>query len=165
MKQSAHLTLTNPKVEDGAAMWELAKTTSLDTNASYTYVMMCEYFNETCTVAKIDEEVVGFIVGFIPPKKPDTFFIWQIGIDESQQATGLALDLIKRVVRNSEEHVQYVEATVTPSNRASQSVLQKLARNQKTEFNVFDCFSKHHFPNDNHDEEKLYRVGPIKITF
>ncbi|MFB4212763.1 diaminobutyrate acetyltransferase [Shouchella sp. JSM 1781072] len=163
MEQSSVLTLQKPTVEDGAAMWELAETSTLDSNSVYKYIMMCEYFDETCIVAREGDEVVGFITAFIPPKQPDTLFIWQVGVAESQRGKGLALDLLERLIeRDVCRDVRYVEATVTPSNKASQSLFKKLARSQGTACNISDCFGEELFPGDNHEEEKTFRIGPIK---
>ncbi|MFS0785121.1 diaminobutyrate acetyltransferase [Shouchella sp. 1P09AA] len=163
MEQSSVLTLQKPTVEDGAAMWELAETSTLDSNSVYKYIMMCEYFDETCIVAREGNEVVGFITAFIPPKQPDTLFVWQVGVAESQRGKGLALDLLERLIeRDVCRDVRYVEATVTPSNKASQSLFKKLARSQGTACNISDCFGEELFPGDNHEEEKTFRIGPIK---
>lgn len=163
MEQSSVLTLQKPTVEDGGAMWELAETSTLDSNSVYKYIMMCEYFDETCIVAREGDEVVGFITAFIPPKQPDTLFIWQVGVAESQRGKGLALDLLERLIeRDVCRDVRYVEATVTPSNKASQSLFKKLARSQGTACNISDCFGEELFPGDNHEEEKTFRIGPIK---
>lgn len=163
MEQSSVLTLQKPTVEDGAAMWELAETSTLDSNSVYKYIMMCEYFDETCIVAREGNEVVGFITAFIPPKQPDTLFVWQVGVAESQRGKGLALDLLERLIeRDVCRDVKYVEATVTPSNKASQSLFKKLARSQGTACNISDCFGEELFPGDNHEEEKTFRIGPIK---
>lgn len=163
MAQTPVLTLEKPTVEDGASMWQLAETSTLDSNSVYKYIMMCEYFDETCIVARENDEVIGFITGFIPPKQADTLFIWQVGVAESQRGKGLALDLLERLIeRDACKNVRYVEATVTPSNKASQSLFKKLARSQGTECNVFDCFGEELFPDDQHEEEKTFRIGPIK---
>ncbi|GAF11532.1 L-2,4-diaminobutyric acid acetyltransferase [Bacillus sp. JCM 19046] len=163
MAQTPVLTLEKPTVEDGAAMWQLAEESSLDSNSSYKYIMMCEYFDETCIVAKEDDELVGFITGFIPPKQPDTLFIWQVGVAESQRGKGLALDLLLTLCeRHACEAVNYVEATVTPSNIASQSLFKKLARTRGTSCRITDCFGEELFPDENHEEEKTFRIGPLK---
>ncbi|WP_078393539.1 diaminobutyrate acetyltransferase [Shouchella patagoniensis] len=163
MAQSPVLMLEKPTVEDGGAMWQLAEDSSLDSNSSYKYIMMCEYFDETCIVAKEENDVVGFITGFIPPKQPDTLFIWQVGVAESQRGKGLALDLLEKLLERSVcENVNYVEATVTPSNIASQSLFKKLARSQGTAYSVSECFGKDLFPDENHEEEKTFRIGPLK---
>jgi L-2,4-diaminobutyric acid acetyltransferase len=163
MVQTPVLTLTKPTVEDGAAMWQLAKSSSLDTNSSYKYIMMCEYFDDTCIVAKDGDEVVGFITAFIPPKQQDTLFIWQIGVAASQRGRGLGLDLINKLIeREACKDIRYVEATVTPSNKASQALFRKLARIHQTDCQVSSCFSEHLFPGESHEQENTFRIGPLR---
>ncbi|MFC7320208.1 diaminobutyrate acetyltransferase [Halobacillus campisalis] len=156
------LTFQKPTVEDGSAMWELVDNSSLDQNSPYKYIMMCEFFAETCIVAKEDEKVVGFVTAFIPPEKSDVLFIWQIGTDESQRGKGIASRLLNELLkRESCNDVQYVEATVTPTNKASQKLFKRLARDHDTECNVSECFSEDLFPGDEHEEELTYRIGPF----
>ncbi|WP_163540066.1 diaminobutyrate acetyltransferase [Gracilibacillus sp. YIM 98692] len=149
--------------EDGAGMWELVSNSTLDTNSSYKYLLMSEYFSETCVVAKQNNQVVGFITAFIPPNKQDTVFIWQVGVDSSQRGKGIASRLMHYLLETDAcKDVQYVEATITPSNVASQSLFQKLARDLNTEINSYEFFTEDVFPGEEHEEELKFVVGPIK---
>ncbi|MCT2536160.1 diaminobutyrate acetyltransferase [Aquibacillus koreensis] len=157
------ITFEKPKVEDGAAMWELVNNSTLDSNSVYKYIMMCEYFAETCVVAKEDDKLVGFVTAFIPPEKPDAVFIWQVGVDSSQRGKGIASRLLNHLIeREYCQDVRFVEATVTPSNNASQSLFRKLARDHQTECTVTEFFKEELFPGDDHEEELNFRVGPIE---
>lgn len=152
-----------PTVEDGAAMWELVNQSTLDQNSAYKYIMMCEFFAETCVVAKEGDKLVGFVTAFIPPERQDVVFIWQVGVDSSQRGKGLASKLLHELVeRQGCNDVEYVEATVTPSNKASQALFRRLARSYDTECQVSECFSEDLFPGEQHEEELTFRIGPIK---
>ncbi len=143
-------------------MWELVNNSTLDQNSAYKYIMMCEYFAETCVVAKQDDELVGFITAFIPPERQDVVFIWQVGVDSSQRGKGIASKMLNHLVeRNACQNVRFVEATVTPSNQASQSLFRKLARDHETQCTVSEFFTENLFPSDDHEEELNFRVGPI----
>ncbi|MRH43776.1 diaminobutyrate acetyltransferase [Aquibacillus halophilus] len=151
-----------PKVEDGAAMWELVNNSTLDQNSAYKYIMMAEYFKETCVVAKEDDKLVGFVTAFIPPERQDVIFIWQVGVDSSQRGKGIASKLLNALVhRRACENVRFIEATVTPSNSASQSLFRRLARDYDTKCDVSDLFGEELFPTDGHEPELNFRVGPI----
>ncbi|MDC3422085.1 diaminobutyrate acetyltransferase [Aquibacillus koreensis] len=144
-------------------MWELVNNSTLDSNSVYKYIMMCEYFAETCVVAKEDDKLVGFVTAFIPPEKPDAVFIWQVGVDSSQRGKGIASRLLNHLIeREYCQDVRFVEATVTPSNNASQSLFRKLARDHQTECTVTEFFKEELFPGDDHEEELNFRVGPIE---
>lgn len=154
-------TLEQPTKKDGEGMWLLAKKTSLDLNSAYKYIMMAEYFSETCVVAKENNTVVGFITGFIQPEHPDVIFIWQIGVDSSQRGKGLASKMLDDLLaRASTETVRYLEATITKDNIPSQSLFKKLAKEKKTEYKVEETFPAEVFPGDG-EAEYTYRIGPI----
>lgn len=156
--------LEKPMVEDGAAMWELVNHSTLDQNSAYKYIMMCEYFAETCVVAKENEKLVGFVTAFIPPERPDAVFVWQVGVDSSQRGKGIASKLLNELIqREACKDVRFVEATVTPSNKASEALFRKLAREYDTACEVNEFFTQDLFPNDSHEEELNFRVGPIHI--
>ncbi|MBM7571192.1 diaminobutyrate acetyltransferase [Aquibacillus albus] len=152
-----------PTLEDGSAMWELVNNSTLDQNSAYKYIMMCEYFAETCVVAKENGKLVGFVTAFIPPKRQDVIFVWQVGVDPSQRGKGIASKLLNELInRKACENIRFVEATVTPSNKASQSLFRKLAREYNTKCSVSDLFTEDLFPSDDHEAELNFRVGPIQ---
>ena len=154
---------SKPTKEDGTAMWELVTKSTLDTNSSYKYILMSEYFQDTCVVVKEDNQVVGFITAFIPPKQTDTVFVWQVGVDASQRGKGIASRMLHYLLESEPcKHVRFVEATITPTNKASQSLFQKLARDFNTDISSSEFFTADIFPGDEHEEELKFIVGPIK---
>ncbi|WP_085505439.1 diaminobutyrate acetyltransferase [Thalassobacillus devorans] len=160
---TATLTFSEPNLDDGKAMWELVDNSSLDQNSAYKYLMMSEFFSDTCVVAKEDDKLVGFVTAFIPPEHPDVVFVWQIGVDSSQRGKGVASKLLNELVaREACQDVHYLEATVTPSNEASQSLFRRLARDHDTECKVTERFTEEMFPGDEHEEELNFRIGPFK---
>lgn len=143
-------------------MWRLVKKSTLDLNSSYKYLMMCEFFSETCIVAKENEQLIGFITAFIPPERQDVIFVWQVGVDSSQRGKGIASKMLNELLLQTAcKKVRYLEATITPSNTASQSLFRGLARNQNTECVVSECFSADLFPEEGHEAEFTYRIGPF----
>lgn len=155
------LIFQQPTKYDGKEMWALAKRTSLDLNSAYKYLMMAEYFSKTCVVAKENGELVGFITGFIEPDKPDTVFVWQVGVDSSQRGKGVASRMLDALLSSSGcEQVKYLEATITDDNQASQKLFKGLARKRNTSCDVFETFPEDAFP-EGHDAEFTYRIGPF----
>ncbi|MGN8647677.1 diaminobutyrate acetyltransferase [Gracilibacillus sp. HCP3S3_G5_1] len=153
---------SKPTKNDGAAMWELVTNSSLDTNSPYKYLLMSEYFRDTCVVAKENNQVVGFITAFIPPKKPDVLFVWQVGVDASQRGKGIASRMLHYLLTSKAcQTIKFVEATITPDNKASQSLFQKLARDFNTAITSTKFFTKDVFPGDEHEEELKFVIGPI----
>ncbi|TMW71284.1 diaminobutyrate acetyltransferase [Alteribacter natronophilus] len=156
------LTLTKPGVDDGAAMWELVKDSTLDLNSPYKYLMMCKFFSETCVTAKVDDRLAGFITAFIPPEADDTVFVWQVGVDPSYRGRGIAGRMLSELMsRDICRQVRYLEATVTPTNEASDSLFKGYARRSGVHCDVKPCFPSRLFPGEGHEAELTYRIGPI----
>ncbi|WP_256205248.1 diaminobutyrate acetyltransferase [Piscibacillus halophilus] len=154
--------LEEPTPEDGAGMWDLVSHSTLDQNSCYKYIMMCEYFSETCVVAKEEGKIVGFVTAFIPPEKQDVLFVWQVGVDSSQRGKGIASRMLQEIFnREACQDVRFLEATVTPSNKASQSLFKGFAKKNNTKCDVSELFSKDLFPSDEHEEELRFRIGPV----
>lgn len=153
-----------PDKNDGAAVWELIKGTGvLDLNSSYSYLMWCELFSETSIVAEREGNTVGFISGFIHPDNPNTLFIWQVAVNESERGRGLGTKMLYQLLnRTFCEEVSYVEATVSPSNTPSQHLFKGLAMKLETNCLINDYFSADDFPREGHEDELLFKIGPIK---
>nr|WP_102026302.1 diaminobutyrate acetyltransferase [Salirhabdus sp. Marseille-P4669] len=160
--KTGKITFSKPRVEDGRSMWELVQESTLDQNSAYKYIMMSEYFANTCVVAKEDEKLVGFVTAFIPPEKQDVVFVWQIGVNPNYQGKQIASKLLHELINRSTcRNVRYLEATVTPSNKASQALFKGFARKLETNCFISECFSEDLFPSEEHEEELCFRVGPF----
>ncbi|XKE82302.1 diaminobutyrate acetyltransferase [Oceanobacillus kapialis] len=164
VQPKTEVSFRSPAKKDGAAVWELIKHTGvLDLNSSYSYLMWCDIFSETSIVATEDENVCGFISGYIHPKKANTLFIWQVAVHESGRGKGLASRMLKELLgRVACEKVQYLEATVSPSNVASTNLFKGLARSLETNCIITDYFTSTDFPQEGHEDELLFKIGPIK---
>ncbi|MEW9670377.1 diaminobutyrate acetyltransferase [Ammoniphilus sp. 3BR4] len=152
-----------PDKEDGARIWELIKSTrTLDVNSAYCYLMLCEWFPDTCVIAEDNEQIVGFVSAFRPPETIDVIFVWQVAVHESQRGKGLGKRLLLELLnRKSCENIHYLEATVSPSNLPSQSLFKSLAKQLDCSCVVQDCFSVDMFPEPGHEAEPIYRIGPF----
>lgn len=152
-----------PQADDGTAIWELVKHTGvLDLNSAYSYIMLGEYFAETCILAERRGRIVGFVSGFKPPQREDTLFIWQVAVAESERGRGLARTLILKLLASTAcIDVRYLEATVTPSNAASTRLFRAVARELETSCVIERGFAGELFPGDGHEAERLFRIGPF----
>lgn len=163
--RGTRIQLQIPKEEDGAAMWELARDSGvLEPNSSYAYLMFAKFFAETCVLAVEDGKPVGFVTGFIPPKAPQTLFVWQIGVSPTHRGRGIAKEMLHELLqRLGRKDVRYLEATVTMSNDASKALFTGMAKKYATRCKITECFSAGVFPEGAHEAEWTYRVGPIPI--
>ncbi|QPJ66745.1 MAG: diaminobutyrate acetyltransferase [Candidatus Nitrohelix vancouverensis] len=152
-----------PVVQDGAALYQLAKRSgNLDVNSCYHYVLLCEKFSETCVVAVDKDEPVGFITGFRDPKRQDHLFIWQIAVSEHKRKQGIARSMLNHLLRRDyDPEFQFIETTISPSNAASEALFRSLASDLQCEITVQNYFDEKLFNESGHEEEPLFRIGPL----
>jgi len=148
-----------PSTRDGAAIWRIARDSGkLDLNSSYAYLLWCHDFADTSAVARVDDDVVGFVIGYRRPAAQDTVVVWQIAVDAGQRGKGTAAALLDFVVNRT--GVRHVETTITPDNDASNALFRSAADRWGAQMRVAGEFDAGQFPDD-HETEVLYRIGPI----
>jgi L-2,4-diaminobutyric acid acetyltransferase len=141
-------------------MWRLADG-AVDRNSPYSYLMLCEYFRDTCAVATVDERLVAFATGFRLPDDADTLFVWQIATDPFERSRGVATALLDHVVdAPTVPRTRFVEATVTPENAASLRLFGSFASRRGAECCETPLFHASDFPTPHAPELKL-RIGPF----
>jgi L-2,4-diaminobutyric acid acetyltransferase len=141
-------------------MWKVAKDSGvLDANSSYAYLLWCRDFRETSIVAEVAGEISGFITGYLRPAAPDTLFIWQVAVDESQRGKGIGVAMLDQLLSDLPA-VSWLETTVSPDNAASIAMFEALARRRETSLAKQKLFGPSHFP-DSHEAEDLYLLGPL----
>lgn len=154
--------LDSPTVEDGAAIWRIARDSGkLDLNSSYAYLLWCRDFAGTSVVAREAGEVVGFVIGYCRQEAPEVLVVWQVAVDASQRGMGLAGKLLDELVgRATAQGVRYLETTVTPDNAPSLALFTSFAERWATGMGDAEVFAANDFP-DEHEPERLYRIGPL----
>ncbi|MGW0736188.1 diaminobutyrate acetyltransferase [Streptomyces sp. NPDC002851] len=161
------LRLDTPEVNDGAALWRIARDSkTLDLNSSYSYLLWCRDFAGTSVVARDARgEAVGFITGYIRPERPHTLLIWQVAVDEGQRGRGLAaamLDGLSARVAEQQE-LRSLETTITPGNTASERLFTSFGERHGATVTRDVLFETGQFPDGGHDPEVLYRIGPLSF--
>lgn len=158
----------NTEVADAASIWCLVRDSgALDLNSQYAYLLLCDHFARTCLVASVNNRLAGFVSAYLPPNRPATLFVWQIGIAPTMRKQGLAKSLLQQLIRLPAcEHVRFLEATVTPSNRASRNLFAAFARDNRAELHVEPAYQATDFAtNSSHEAEELFRIGPLPSQF
>lgn len=161
----ADLHFRPPRPEDGAAIRNLvAESSSLDINSDYFYLLFCCEFARTSQVAVDHRDgLVGMMLGLRPPERPDTLFVWQIATDPRLRRQGLARRLILATLTHPDNRdVAWLEATVTPSNAASQSLFTRLGTHLSAPLERSDYLDRSLFPDAGHEPEILFRIGPFQ---
>ena len=167
MSQVASLTLRQPVKEDGTKVYDLIRRAgTLDLNSAYCYLLLCDMFSQTCVVAEEDDRIVGFISGFYRQEQPSTLFVWQAAVDSSMRGRGLASSMLEELLRREHpEPLNYVEATVSPSNTASRRLFQSFADAYQVPVRELDesGYAPAMFPDaQSHEAEPLLRIGPFR---
>lgn len=153
-----------PESGDGAAVWILARDSgTLELNSAYAYLLWCDRFADTSVVTEIDGRPVGFVCGFRPPRQPDTLFVWQVAVGEDHRGMGLARRMIASIL-DRDPGLRYLEATVAPSNEASQRLFRSIARSRNCPCDESTHFRPQDFPDGEHEAEHLFRIGPFHPT-
>ncbi|WP_405630521.1 diaminobutyrate acetyltransferase [Streptomyces sp. NBC_00016] len=161
----ADLRIDSPSVEDGAALWRLAKESgTLDLNSSYSYLLWCRDFAATSAVARAEGgEPVGFVTGYVRPQDPQTLLVWQVAVDAAHRGRGLAAALLDGLTARvaAERPLTAVETTITPGNTASERLFTSFADRHGATVTREVLFDAGLFPDGPHDPEVLYRIGPL----
>ncbi|OQR63200.1 diaminobutyrate acetyltransferase [Streptomyces maremycinicus] len=161
----ADLRIERPSVEDGAALWRIAKDSgTLDLNSSYAYLLWCRDFAATSAVARAEGgEPVGFVTGYVRPEDPHTLLVWQVAVDAAQRGRGLAAALLDGLTARvaAERPLTAVETTIAPGNTASERLFTSYAERHGATVTREVLFDTGLFPDGPHDPEVLYRIGPL----
>lgn len=162
---SLPITFRSARSADGAALWRLVQACgTLELNSMYFYLLMATDFGDTCLVAEQGAQPVGLVLGYQPPREPDTAFVWQVGLLPGLQGQGLGLRLLQAWLDlPANAHCTSVTATVADDNPASQSLFRRLAAARGVACSVTPHFTAELFGND-HPAEPLYRIGPFPRT-
>lgn len=153
--------LRHPEVGDGAAIHRLVVATGvLDVNSGYAYLAVCAHHGRTSVVADADDRLAGFVTAYRLPERPDTLFVWQVGVDASARGQGLATRMLEWLLETT--GARFVETTITPSNAASRRLFRGLAARHGAACAVSEGFPDHLFPGPGHEPEELFRLGPFR---
>ncbi len=113
-------------------------------------------------VSENEGGIVGFTSAYLLPDKPDTLFVWQVAVHQEARGLGLATGMLHWLLaRDCCQAVRYLETTITPSNLSSQRLFERLAQRCGAPCERAVVFPQHLFGSDTHEEELLFRIGPI----
>ena len=150
-------------MQDGVAVWKAVQAAgTLELNTAYFYLIFCSDFGQTCLIAQQNHQIAGVLVGYRPPKHPDTAFCWQIGVLPAWRGQGLARRMLEAwLALPANQDARWLTATVAASNEASKRLFRGYA-----DSNGLTCTVTPHFTEDllpaGHEPEPLYRIGPIE---
>ena len=152
-----------PNVDDGALIHTIIKNSPpLDLNSLYYYLIFCSHFKKTSIVAEKKGDIAGFISGYLKPGEENVLFVWQVVVDRNYRSQGIAGRMLSALVeRPGLKGVEYVETTVTPTNKPSRGFFESFARGYKADVKETVLFPAALFGGGSHEEEVLFRIGPL----
>jgi len=160
MKKARTPKLRKPNAEDGAAIWRLIRDCKpLDENSLYANLIQADHFRDTCVVAELDGDIVGWISGHMIPAQ-DAFFVWQVAVSPKARGRGLWITMLLELVKRDETRdAKTLKTTITRDNDASWGVFRSFA-------NHFggDLSDAPHFTNDAHFEGAHDTEHMVTIT-
>ncbi len=121
--------LRKPDASDGAGIWELIRACKpLDENSVYANVIQADHFRDTCVVAEVDDEILGWISGHMIPGE-DAFFVWQVAVSPKARGLGLGKLMLNELINRDEtEGATELKTTITKDNDASWGLFRSFAR-------------------------------------
>lgn len=160
---SIDIAYRKPEPRDGIQVNALIKRCPpLDTNSLYCNLLQCLDFAETSIVAQQQNgEIVGFISGYIPPKRTRTLFVWQVALDPEYRGQGIASEMLSRLFSRDSD-LRFMETTISPSNTASQKLFKSFFTTHHMTLETRTLFERGIHFSDDHEDEVLYRAGPAK---
>ena len=165
---SSAVQLRPPVESDAAEIWRLVERSEvLDGNSPYAYLLLCTHFSQTGLVARLDGELAGFVLGYARPDHGESAFVWQVAVAEPMRGRGLGGQLLDAWFAQCARHrgVRYLEATVTPSNRASKALFASFAHRHLAPIQEALAFPSTSFPDGvAHEDEVAVRVGPVSLA-
>lgn len=150
-----------PRATDGAAIWELiASCKPLDENSMYCNLIQCDHFRDTCVLAELDGQLVGWISGYVLPADATTFFVWQVAVSEKARGMGLAKRMLEQLLaRDICADVTRMQTTITKDNDASWALFRSFADAQDA-----DLDHEAHFKSDTHFQGEHATEHMVTIT-
>jgi L-2,4-diaminobutyric acid acetyltransferase len=160
------VSITEPMSTDGLQVHQLiARCKPLDENSVYCNLLQSDHFSSTSAIAKAGTEVVGFVSGYRLPSRPDTFFVWQVAVDESQRGSGLATRMLQQLMsRDALLGASYLETTITKDNQSSWALFTRFAERLDAPLEKQPYYTADDHFNHQHETEWLVRIGPFTVN-
>jgi len=157
--------LRKPNVGDGAAIWELIRDCEpLDENSMYANLIQADHFRDTCVVAEIDGEIVGWISGHMIPSE-DAFFVWQVAVSPKARGLGLGKSmLVELIERDETEKATALKTTITEDNDASWGLFRSFARHIGGDLTDAPYFKQDTHFGGAHDTEHLVKITLTRVV-
>ncbi|MFU1477848.1 diaminobutyrate acetyltransferase [Roseovarius sp. C7] len=121
--------LRKPDATDGADIWALIQECKpLDENSMYCNLVQADHFRDTCVLAELDGEILGWISGHMIPDE-DALFVWQVAVSPRARGMGLGRKMLFELLeRDACSEATGLKTTITRDNEASWALFRSFAR-------------------------------------
>ncbi len=155
--------IKRPHAADGACVHDLiAACPPLDQNSLYANLLQCSDFSQTCAIVKTHDRADAWVSGYIPPDQPDVYFLWQVAVRETARGRKLPQRMLTEIfARPICKDVRYLKTTITPDNKASWALFERVAKTLNAPLNSAPHFDKDVHFKGNHESEILVTIGPF----
>lgn len=151
-----------PDSEDGSRIWDLVRSCPpLDENSMYANLIQCDHFRDTCVVAELDGEIIGWVSGHLVPNDPSTLFVWQVAVSEKARGLGLGTRMLSHLLdREICSDVEQMQTTITSDNKASWALFRKFGMRRDATVE-----SEPYFTEDDHFDGQHSTENMVTIDF
>lgn len=157
------ITMRTATVADAKEMYRIVRESGvLDVNSLYAYLLLATDFGKSSVVAEMEGRVVGFVVGYRPPERPEAAFVWQVAVDPAARRRGLGRRMLSRFMKQpGNRDARFLEATVTPTNGPSRGLFESYAESIGVPAKWSEWYTASDFGPGGHEAEDLIHIGPI----
>ncbi|WP_136637366.1 diaminobutyrate acetyltransferase [Pseudooceanicola onchidii] len=151
--------LRKPESTDGSAIWALVKECKpLDENSMYCNLIQADHFRDTCVVAELDGDIVGWISGHMIPND-EAFFVWQVAVSPKARGLGLGRKMLTHLIERDEcADAQALKTTITEDNDASWGLFRSFAKTIGGELTDEPHFHEDDHFDGAHDTEHMVTI-------
>lgn len=151
--------LRKPDSTDGAAIWQLIRSCKpLDENSMYCNLVQAEHFSDTCVVAEMEGEIVGWISGHMIPNA-DALFVWQVAVSPRARGLGLGRRMLEHLIgRDACADASQLNTTITRDNKASWALFRSFARQVGGELSDAAHFTREDHFDGRHATEHMVTI-------
>lgn len=98
----------------------------LENYPEHVYKIILRYFGDCCFIAEDEGQIVGFVMGVVPQRFRETYFLWQIGVAPPSQGKGIGKKLLGEVEKEvKKKGLRRIEVTIDPLNLPSLKLFEK----------------------------------------
>lgn len=152
--------MRKPNATDGAEIWALVRDCKpLDENSMYCNLIQADHFRDTCVVAELDGDIVGWISGHMIPNE-DAFFVWQVAVSPKARGLGLGKKMLMHLIeRDACADAEAMKTTITKDNDASWALFRSFARAIGGELSDEPHFEEEAHFDGRHDTEHMVTIS------